>query len=114
MFGRGADRRFDEILPGVQQKTLAVTSGLMLCEARMQKGSKVPSHRHPHEQISYVVAGRVRVRIDGQEATMQAGDCYAIDGNREHEIEMLEDTVVVDVFSPHRKEYALPGVKERP
>jgi quercetin dioxygenase-like cupin family protein len=108
MFGRGAERRFDEILPGVRQKTLATTPGMMMCEARLAKGSKVPPHRHPHEQISYVAEGWVRVRINGETATMAVGDCYAIPGGTEHEIDILEDAVIVDVFSPHRDEYRLP------
>ena len=107
MFARSQHRRFEEILPGVQQRTLETTPSLMLCEARLRKGSRVPPHQHPHEQISYIVTGRLRVRINGQEATMEAGDAYAIPGNVTHEIDVLEDAVVVDVFSPHRPEYSL-------
>lgn len=113
MFARSQDRRFEEILPGVWQRTLDTTRTLMMCEARMSKGSRVPPHHHPHEQITYIVSGRLRVRIDEHQATLGAGDVYAIDRNREHEIEILEDAVVVDIFSPHRPEYRLPdGTQE--
>jgi quercetin dioxygenase-like cupin family protein len=107
MFTRSHERRVEEILPGIQQRTLGTTPTMMMCEARLRHGSRVPPHRHPHEQITYIVSGKVRVCIDGQEASLQSGDVYAIAGNREHEIDVLEDTVVVDVFSPHRAEYRL-------
>jgi quercetin dioxygenase-like cupin family protein len=115
MFARSRYRRFEEILPGIQQRTLDVTPALMMCEARLRGGSLVPPHQHPHEQISYVVSGRLRVRIGGHEAQLETGDAYAIPGNAMHEIEVLEDAVVVDVFSPHRSEYALERfIVERP
>ncbi len=107
MFARNQERLFEEILPGVEQRTLSITPTMMMCEARLRGGSHVPPHEHPHEQASYIVTGRLRVRIHEEEATLEAGDAYAIPGGVLHAIDVLNDTVVVDVFTPHRSEYAL-------
>jgi hypothetical protein len=35
----------------------------------------------------------------------EAGDGWTIAGNTEHGVEVFEDSVVVEVFSPPRKDY---------
>jgi quercetin dioxygenase-like cupin family protein len=107
VFGRASTQRFVEVVPGVRQRTLATTPSLMLCEAIIERGAVIPAHSHVHEQITFIVEGRIRARIDGDVAELDAGDVYAIPGGCEHTMEALEASRVVDVFSPHRAEYAL-------
>ncbi len=61
-----------------------------------------PSHEHPEEQIGYVVKGRIEVTIAGETAVLKAGDCYFIAGNMPHHFRLLEDSEVIDIFSPPR------------
>ena len=107
MFGRSGNSVFEEILPQIRQRTLATTESLMLCEATLECGSHVPPHRHEHEQITFIVEGRVRTRVGSETAELEAGDVYAIPGGTEHEVHALTRARVVDVFTPHRAEYAL-------
>lgn len=107
MFGRSSASSFEQILPQIRQRTLATTESLMLCEATLAAGSHVPPHRHEHEQITFIVEGRVRTRIGDETAELAAGDVYAIPGGTEHEVHALTEARVVDVFTPHRPEYAL-------
>ena len=97
-----------EMLPGIFRRTLNEGSRTMLCELRMAKGSVVPAHTHPHEQIGYLASGRFRFRLGGRWQEMGPGDSWCVPGGIEHEVEVLEDTIAVDIFSPPRDEYRDP------
>ena len=71
----------------------------------LKQGGLVPSHAHANEQISIVLSGALRFTIDGQETIVRAGEVMQIPGNAAHQVEVLEDTVVVDVFSPVRQDW---------
>jgi quercetin dioxygenase-like cupin family protein len=77
----------------------------MVIEVTLDKGAVVPMHDHPHEQVGYVVRGRVQFVINGETLIAETGDSYAIAGGIPHEATALEDSVVIDVFSPPREEY---------
>lgn len=100
------DRRQVVALPGIHRRTMATTPGTMLCEFTLEKGSTVPTHAHRHEQIGYVVSGRVRMTIAGVARDLGPGDAYAIPGDVPHSADALETSVVVDVFTPQREDYA--------
>lgn len=98
-----------EMLPGVVRRTLNEGAHTMLCELRMAKGSHIPAHTHPHEQTGYLASGRFRFRMGDRWVEMHAGDSWCVPGGVEHEVEVLEDTIAIDVFSPPREEYRDPG-----
>ena len=94
-----------EMLPGIVRRTLTSGDRTTLCEFHMSKGSVLPAHSHEHEQIGYLVRGRVLFRIADEERELAAGDGYVIPGRVEHAVTTLEDSIAIDVFSPPRKEY---------
>jgi unsaturated pyranuronate lyase len=94
-----------EMLPGVVRRTLSRGEKMLLCEITLVKGSVVPAHEHPHEQIGYVVRGRLRFRIADDEREVSAGDGYAIPSDVSHEVTALEESIAIDIFSPVREEY---------
>ena len=63
------------------------------------------AHTHPHEQISYVVSGEILFRLDGEEHRMKKGDSVYIPGSVPHCLRALTDAVVLDVFTPERKDF---------
>ena len=71
----------------------------------LKQGGVVPSHSHANEQISIVLSGVLLFKIDGRETVVRAGEVMQIPGNAAHEVEVLEDTLVVDVFSPVRQDW---------
>ena len=79
-----------------------------MTEFCLAKGSTLPAHAHPHEQIGYLVKGRVRLMIGAEEFQAEPGDSWCIPGGVEHGAQILEDSVAIEVFSPVRKDY-LPG-----
>ena len=71
----------------------------------LKKGGVVPSHAHVNEQISMVMSGALLFRIDGRETVVKAGEVMQIPANVPHEVEVLEDAVAIDVFSPVRQDW---------
>ncbi|MBI2765217.1 MAG: cupin domain-containing protein [Chloroflexi bacterium] len=98
-----------DMLPGVVRRTLNEGAHTTLCELHLAKGSSIPPHTHPHEQTGYLARGRFRFRLGDRWMEMTAGDSWCVPGGVEHEVDVLEDTVAIDVFSPVREEYRDPG-----
>lgn len=85
----------------VELRTLASTPRMVFVECRFTKGQASQPHKHPdHDSIVYVVSGRVKVTIAGQEFLAGPGDAWYNEPGVEHHIEALEDTVSVEVKSP--------------
>jgi len=71
----------------------------------LKRGGIVPMHAHENEQVSFVLDGALKFKIDGREIIVRGGEVLQIPGTVPHEVEVLEDTLVVDVFSPIRQDW---------
>jgi len=94
-----------QVAEGAQRQ---VVTGQELMACRMRFGPHVVTalHRHPHEQLTFVVQGRVRFTIEGEERVASAGDVLHFPSNIEHGATMLDQEVVlVDVFTPVRADF---------
>jgi quercetin dioxygenase-like cupin family protein len=60
---------------------------------RMADGTGADPHRHPNEQIIYVLQGRLRARVGGEERVVSVGEVVHVPPNIEHEIRALEDSM---------------------
>lgn len=105
MFGVHTDSGFHPTLPGIQMKTLCHGAQTLLVEFRLARGASIPEHRHPHEQTGYLVSGRMLMQVEQASRELLPGDSWSIPSNAAHQVKVLEDTVVVEVFSPLRTEY---------
>lgn len=105
MFQKRDDHAYKEALPGVKFKTLVHGEKTLLSEFHLQKGAVIPAHQHPHEQTGYLVIGHLRFVIDGETLEATPGDSWCITSNLAHSARALQDSVVVEVFSPVREEY---------
>ncbi|HUD63504.1 MAG TPA: cupin domain-containing protein [Candidatus Sulfotelmatobacter sp.] len=92
---------------GMQRQVLAYNKNLMLVRHHFLKGWKGTSHSHPHEQLVYVVTGRIEFDGDGKTIELRSGDSVIVEGNVEHQATALEDSEVLDVFAPYREDYVL-------
>jgi len=105
MFNKKSDEGYRQVLDGVMLKTLVHGGKTMLCEFRIAKGKKIPSHAHLHEQTGYLVSGRVKFQVDDQTFEARPGDSWCVSGDQPHAAESLEDSVIIEVFSPVREDY---------
>jgi quercetin dioxygenase-like cupin family protein len=94
-----------QMFPGVSRRTLNSGERVTLVEVTIAAGGVVPEHTHPHEQIGYLVSGRVRFLIGDEEKILNAGDSWLIPGGARHIVTGLDNSVAIDVFSPPRTEY---------
>lgn len=90
---------------GFERRVLAFNDKLMLVEHVMAAGSEFPRHNHPHEQLAFLVKGRLRVICNDTEYFVEAGDSFVVPGNVYHQVFALEDSVALDVFTPVREDY---------
>lgn len=73
--------------------------------AELDPGSRMPEHAHPQEQIVHILAGRMRLIVAGVAHELKTGDSYYLSSNEPHGVETLEQTRVLDTFSPPRQDY---------
>jgi quercetin dioxygenase-like cupin family protein len=100
-----SDVVFQELLPGIRMKPLACGQATMMCEFRLRAGSDLPLHDHPHEQIGYLLSGRMVLRVNDQDREVGPGDSWCIPGGVRHGVTVQQDAVVIEVFSPPRQDY---------
>ncbi|MBI2460557.1 MAG: cupin domain-containing protein [Candidatus Rokubacteria bacterium] len=73
---------------------------------RFAAGLHVPAHRHPNEQIAYMIRGKMEFRLGDERRTLsRPGEILLVPANVEHEAWFPEETEVVDVFSPPREDF---------
>jgi quercetin dioxygenase-like cupin family protein len=65
-----------------------------------------PLHSHPHEQISYIVSGKVVYFLAEEQQILEAGDMVTIPPNVPHAIQALTASVrLADSFTPVREDF---------
>ena len=101
----GTEARTSAPEAGLQRKVLAYNDQLFLAEHRMQKGWSGAVHSHPHEQIVYIVQGHLRITASDREFEVRSGDSFVVRGGIAHGATALEDSIVIDVFTPCREDY---------
>jgi len=93
--------------PGIVRTTMSYNSESMLCHFLMSREARIPMHSHPAVQHGYVVRGRVHfLQKDGPGFEATTGTSYVFDSMEEHGAEVLEDSEIIECFSPMRPEYA--------
>ena len=102
---RWRDLPQDHPMPLIDRRRI-IGRHLMISEVHLHKGFKVPTHQHANEQFAWVSSGRVRFGggADGspsrREVTLTAGEVLHLPPDVPHSAEALEDSMVIDLFSP--------------
>lgn len=81
------------------------TGSMTIARLELKKGCTVPEHSHVNEQVSTVETGALLFYIGGGEQVVRAGESLVIPPHQPHRVDALEDTTVVDVFSPARADW---------
>ncbi len=101
---RWADILAEQINPSTSRQFI---TGDFVTVARfeLKRGGVVPLHAHENEQVSFVMSGALKFKLEGREVIVRAGEVLQIPGTVPHEVEVLKDTLALDVFSPVRQDW---------
>ena len=88
--------------PGITRRILARGGKIMGVEVTFQKGAV---HKHPHEQMSYILSGSFQYEADGQTYFLKQGDSYYVAPEVLHGATALEDSMILDIFTPQREDF---------
>jgi len=103
-FYRVRETLYKQKREGVQIKSLS-GEDVQLTLIRLEPGF-VSEHKHPEEQIGYVMSGNVEIAIGGEKMACGVGDGYLIPGDTIHAFRVLSNQPVelVEAFSPPKEE----------
>jgi len=96
--------RWITMVPGIRRQTIASGAQMMQMRVRLDMGSHLPEHQHPHEQITYVISGRLRMLVAGVAHELGPGQSLYLNSEVRHAVDVLEDALVIDTFSPPRED----------
>ena len=105
MIVRNSDVDIEFMSKGIQRKILARGGQIMSVEVHFEQGAIAEVHTHPHEQIGYVIRGSLELEIEGEKHIIVGGDCFYVNPNIPHGVIALEETTVLDVFTPQREDF---------
>ena len=71
----------------------------------IKKDSILETHRHAHEQITYVLEGELEMIIGGEPYLFTSGMVHVIPSNVPHSAVARTNVKVIDFFSPVRDDY---------
>ncbi|MHA2283266.1 MAG: cupin domain-containing protein [Promethearchaeota archaeon] len=94
-----------KVFEGVYRRTLVYDNKLMICHFTLEKNAEVPLHTHKEHQIGYIIKGKLKFMTEHREFMGKEGDSYIFDSNEKHGALILEDSEVIDVFTPSREDY---------
>ena len=94
-----------EVLPGILMRTLAYNEDITQCHFILKKGVSIPLHDHLFTQNGFVLKGKVNFKTLKGEFIAQSGDSYIFNRWEKHGADILEETELLETFSPTRKEY---------
>jgi quercetin dioxygenase-like cupin family protein len=109
MMDKGTFRKWEE-LPQVEmtpkiRRRLVSGDKVMSVEFTLDKGAIIAEHKHPHEQITHIISGKIEFTVNGETRIMEAGEVLYIPSNLPHSAVALEDTINIEIFSPPREDF---------
>jgi quercetin dioxygenase-like cupin family protein len=95
-----------KIREGVYQKAFT-GEGATLALHKLHPGHEPRPHKHPNEQIVYIMEGEVDFHVGEEIYRLGAGGLLVIPPNIMHYAEVIGDKIVLnlDVFTPKRPEF---------
>ena len=94
----------DRLNPKITRR--AIHCGAMtIARLELLKDAVVSEHAHHNEQVTTVERGALQFAMEGAQRVVRGGESLVIPPNVPHGVVALEDTIVVDVFSPCREDW---------
>ncbi|MCW3106461.1 MAG: cupin [Segetibacter sp.] len=96
---------WEDLGNGIERQLFGFNETIMMVKVKFEKGAVGELHSHFHTQVSYVESGSFEMTIGEEKKIINAGDGFYVHPDLVHGTVCLEPGVLVDVFSPARKDF---------
>lgn len=105
IFHFASEVEWTEMAEGVSRKILGRDEQIMMVKVKFDTGTIVEPHHHIHTQTSYCAKGKFEFRVGDEIQIINYGDGVYIPPDVMHGVKCLEEGVIIDVFTPTRKDF---------
>lgn len=86
---------------------IANSENLTVAELHIPAGTTAKLHSHIHEEINYVVKGKVRCLCDHVSSILNEGDSIQVPPHAEHSLICFpdNDAIVLSIWTPSRTDF---------
>jgi len=109
IFKKEKDLKEKKLMEGISLELLCHGLHTLMGRFNLAGGHDLPMHSHPYEQTGYMLSGHMTLFIDGEEHDVKEGDSWCIPASTAHGAHIIEDSLVIEVFSPPREDYRRIG-----
>lgn len=95
----------DTPMANVQRQRI-IGAQMMISRVRLARGFFVPTHQHANEQFAVLLSGKMKFGVGAEgtpghrEFVLVGGEVLYLPANVPHSAEAMEDTEILDLFSP--------------
>jgi quercetin dioxygenase-like cupin family protein len=89
---------------GVTRRIHSPGEHLMMMEVKFEAGAEGYAHSHPHEQMSYCLKGEIQFQLGDEIVIVRQGETVRIPGGVVHSVKALEESALLDAFTPLRED----------
>jgi quercetin dioxygenase-like cupin family protein len=100
-----SERPTDAPMPLLERQRI-IGEQAMISRVHLHKGCYVPTHAHANEQFGVILSGRLKFGLGAEGSperrfqTVGEGEVIHLPANLPHSAEAIEDTIILDIFSP--------------
>ncbi len=94
----------EEVTPFFARRVIH-TDGMTIAQLELKQGGHVSLHHHINEQVSMVHTGKLAFHMGGEVITLGPGQSLVIPPNLPHSVDVVEDSIVTDLFTPRREDW---------
>ena len=102
---KNSDVPLEDVAWGMTRQIMGYDTNIMVVRVFFKKDAIGAEHAHLHQQVSYVEKGMFEVNIAGKKEILKAGDAFVVPSEALHGAVCLEDGILIDTFSPMRKDF---------
>ena len=104
-FHSSETRAAKEITPEIRARTFW-GENMLTALVDLDANAILPTHSHPHEQISFILEGELEFELGDETKIVRAGDVVVIPSNVPHTVKVGGSPAkVLDTFSPVREDF---------
>jgi quercetin dioxygenase-like cupin family protein len=111
MYTKYNTSEYKSMAPGVRMRPLVYEQKTILCEFLLEQGHQLAHHNHPYEQSGYLISGKLKFHIGEEFFDTDPGDSWSIPADVYHDVYVVEDSHLVELFSPIRSDYLPENLK---